>query len=324
MRSNVLFTWTWLVCVLFGLVACSKPTYRESQVSESVATIDGESITADAFKAKMARQPGRFATEEQKKSLLDEMIRSEILYAAARRAGYDRDPQVVARIRRLIADTFRQDNLEPRLTELAVSEAEIKKYYKKHQADFATPKKVRGAIIQITVPAGASEEKKRQLLQRAETARAEAVKHAQENPSFGAVAIKYSDDQATRYRGGDSGWLEAGKARSRWEKEVMDALFTLTEPGQISPIIKTASGYYLVKLMELKESAPHILEEVKDWIRHKIFNDKKNRVVNKFYAELEKKIPVMVNHKLVASIEPPAGKLSSKPMEPPTLGGSGR
>jgi len=273
----------------------------------------------DAFKVEMTRRPGLFGTEEQKQALLDDMVRSEVIYAAARKAGYDQDPEILVHFKRLIANKFIQDHLEPRLTELSVSEAEIETYYNKHQSDFVTPKKVRAAVIRITLSVTASEEKKSELLYRAEAARAEALEQAHGTPSFGAIAVKYSDDQATRYRGGDIGWIQEKKSRSRWDEEVITALFSLTKVGEISPVITTTSGHYLVKLMEVRESAPRSLAEVKGWISHKILKDKKKQVVDDFYNDLGRRVSITINEELVASIKPPADKSSSKPMAPPAL-----
>ena len=310
-----------LACAfLFFVIGCdagqSKP-----RSSESIASIDGKPITVDAFKAEMTRRPGQFGTEEQKQALLDNMVRFEVLYAAARKAGYDQDPEILVQFKRLIANKFRKDRLSPRLAELTVSDAEIESYYKRHQADFVIPKKVRAAVIQITVPARAEEEKKSELLDRAEAARAESVEQAQQTPSFGSIAVKYSDDQATRYRGGDIGWTREKKSRSRWDEEVMAALFSLTKVEEISPVITTTSGHYLVKLMEVRESAPRSLAEMKGWISHKILKDKKKQVFDDFYKDLEKRVSVTVNEELVASIKPLTDKLSGKSMEPPALPG---
>lgn len=320
-RGPIPWTWVCLAVAFFVLVIGCDAGQSKPRSSESIASIDGEPVTVDAFKAEMARRPGLFATEEQKQALLDDMVRSEVLYAAARKAGYDQDPEILVQFKRLIANKFMQDHLEPKLAELTVSEAEVEAYYNKHQADFVTPKKVRAALIRISVPAAASEEKKSELLDRVKAARAEALEHSQGTPSFGAVAVTYSDDQATRYRGGDIGWIQEKKSRSRWDDEVMAALFSLTKVGEISPVITTTSGHYLVKLMEVRESAPRSLAEVKGWISHTILNDKKKQSVDDFYKDLGKRVSVTVKEERVASIKPPADKSSSKPMAPPALPG---
>jgi len=313
------FTCVCLACAFLVLVIGCDAGQSKSRFSESIASIDGKPITVDAFKAEMARRPGQFGTEEQKQALLDDMVRSEVLYAAACKAGYDRDTEILVQFKRLIANKFRNDSLKPRLDELSVSESEIELYYNKHQSDFVIPKKVRAAVILITVPARASEEKKSELLDRVKAARAEALEQAQEIPSFGAIAIKYSDDQATRYRGGDIGWIQEKNSRSRLGEEVMTALFSLTKVGEISPVITTTSGHYLVKLIEVRESSPRSLAKVKGWISHNILKDKKKQVVDDFYKNLRRQVSVTVNEELVASIKPQADKSSSKPMEPPAL-----
>jgi hypothetical protein len=99
-----------------------------------LAVIDGEPITVDAFRAAMAR-----------------------------RAGYAQDPDIRARLKRFMVHKFRQDELEPRLARLTVTEAELEAYYGDHQADFVIPKKVRATIIRISLPALASADKRVQL-----------------------------------------------------------------------------------------------------------------------------------------------------------------
>ena len=78
-----------------------------------------------------------------------------------------------------------------------------------------------------------SDAKKAELRARME----EGLKKASETPveggrgaasiGFGAVAVEYSDDQVSRYRGGDIGWLDDGNFSYRWPKEVLAAGYAL-------------------------------------------------------------------------------------------------
>jgi parvulin-like peptidyl-prolyl isomerase len=269
----------------------------------------------------MARCHGDFASTAQKETLLEEMVSFELVYAAALRAGYDKDPTVLERLKRLMVNKFRQDNLEPRLAKITVSETEIEDYYRHHQSDFRSPGRVRAAVIQISVPPRASEEKKTQLARRAEAARAEALKLNPATRSFGSVAVTYSDHQPTRYRGGDTGWLQPDRGDARWPAEVMAALLSLEEPGKVSPVITAPAGYYLVKLMERRESAPRPLEALKDRIRHRLLVQKKAAVAREFYEELKATVPVRVNRARLEAIEYSKGGTDKEEKQPPGLPG---
>jgi len=292
----------------------------EQTTAETIAVVGTSPITVQAFEAEMARNPRRYSTPEQMDALLEKLVHFEVLYAAAAEAGYADSPEIIERLRRYMAAKYRNDVLTPRLEKVQVTDEEVEKYYKANQDAFTVDKKVRAAVIRISVPARASDEKKAQLAQRAKTARSEALKLNPATRSFGSVAVRYSDHQSTRYRGGDTGWITAGKTDSRWPIHVNKAIFALKEEGRVSPVITTVDGHYLVKLMETKESAPKPLSAVKEQIRHQLYNQKRARVEEEFYRELKKKVPVRLNQAKLEAIEPPGGP-GSKAQKPPGLPG---
>jgi len=310
-----------LVITCLCLVAATHPARSEPPSTEPLAFVDDRPITVAAFQTQMARRPARITTPEQRTALLEEMVRFELLYAAALRAGYDKDPEILASLKRLMANKYCEDVLEPRFEKVAVSDNEVEKYYRNYQADFVSPKMVRAAIIQISVPAHASEQKKAQLLKRAEAVRAEAVKLEPATASFGPVAVKYSDHQPTRYRGGDAGWLQQDKGDPRWPEEVMEAVFSLKKTGKVSPVITTSKGYYLAKLMEKRESAPRPYAAVKERIRHQLLAQRKAEVEREFYEELRDKIPVRVDRARLEGMETPKDGSDKEAKQPPGLPG---
>lgn len=321
MKLWMKWTLTGLIVCGLGFVAAFNAVRAENQPEEFLAAVDDRQITVEAFQAAMARSPKKYVDPGQKDVLLEEMVRFEVLYIAARKAGYDKDPAIIERLRRLMANKYRQDVLAPRLEKVQVTDEEVEKYYRAHQDEFTVGKKVRAAVIRISVPAGASDEKKAQLTERAETARDAALQLKPATHSFGPVAVRYSDHQPTRYRGGDTGWMTAGKNDSRWPAEVNQAIFASTEPGQVSPVITIADGHYLIKLMETKASTLQPLAAVKEQIRHQLYKRKRARVEHEFYGELKTKFPVRVDHARLEAIEPPKGGGGKERKRPPVLPG---
>jgi peptidyl-prolyl cis-trans isomerase C len=310
-----------LAITCLSLMAVTRPARSDPPATEPLAFVDNKPITVAAFQALMARRPAQMTTPEQRTALLEEMVRFELLYAAALKAGYDKDPEILASLKRLMANKYRDDLLSPRFEKIEVSDKEMEEYYKKHEADFLTPKMVRAAIIQISMPVHASNQKKTQLLKRAEAARTEALKLNPDTQSFGPVAVEYSDHQPTRYRGGDTGWLQPDKDDRRWPDKVMEAVFSLKETGNVSPVITTPTGYYLVKLMERRESAPRPYAAVKERIRHQLLTQKKAEVEREFYEQLKERVPVRVDHARLEAIEPPMVGTDKEAKQPPGLPG---
>jgi peptidyl-prolyl cis-trans isomerase D len=69
------------------------------------------------------------------------------------------------------------------------------------------------------------------------------------------VAVHFPEDQATRYAGGDLGWITDGIDRGALPGPVTAALATLTEQGQLSGVIDSPGGFHLLKFMEISPEA---------------------------------------------------------------------
>jgi peptidyl-prolyl cis-trans isomerase SurA len=72
----------------------------------------------------------------------------------------------------------------------------------------------------------------------------------QEDPdAFAQLARDYSEDPVTASKGGDLGWV----VRYQYDQQRQDAIFGLTEPGQISEPVITAEGTFIYQLIESAE-----------------------------------------------------------------------
>ncbi len=89
----------------------------------------------------------------------------------------------------------------------------------------------------------------------------------------------------------------------------------------MSPVIITHSGYYLVKLMERRESSSRPYAAVKERIRHQLLTEKKAQVESEFYEEVKEKVPVRVDRARLEAIEPPMGGTDKEAKQPPGLPG---
>ncbi len=310
---------------LAGVLALAAVTAGRAQPPPDavLATVAGTTITVADLEREMAArsagQAGAFATVEQRRELLDVLVRQRSLQAAARAAGYDRDPEVVAVAERMMVARLRQDRLDPRLARVEVTDQEVAAYYQAHQAEYAQPERVRAAMVFIAVPANASAEKRAELEQRAETALAEARALPAGTSHFGPVARAYSDDRASRYQGGVMGWLVKRPGHTyRWEPEVVEAVFALAQPGDIGPLVKTEKGIYLVRLVDREGATARPLELLADGIRNRLLRERREQLEQAFLAEVTAATPVAVNSALLATVAPPA-PAGGTATEPPPL-----
>jgi hypothetical protein len=279
---------------------------------DAVAVVGEAVITREAFEAELHRVGGG----RSKESVLEEMIRFEALLARAKAAGYDRDPAVVAGVNRMIVTRFQEDELarhdEP---QSAVREEDVRDYYQKHPDEFAVPEQARAAVIFWKVPTKATVEKKSELRERAEAVLTEAAKT--DAAGFGLLVQKHSEDQATRYRGGDTGWLRRDEPGTRREAKLIERIFALTRPGELSPVISTENGLYIARLNARTPAGVLPLDQVKDRIQYALAQQKRRQSEEQFFDKVKAGLRIEVNRHVLQSIESPIRAVEKKPPSMP-------
>jgi parvulin-like peptidyl-prolyl isomerase len=287
-----------------------------------LARVEEQNIRLADYEAELARRArgrsGSFARADEREALLQQMVNFESVYQRAKEAGFDQKPEIARQIKTFIVDRFIEEQLEGKPESPAVSDAEIADYYRAHASRFALPEKVRFAVIQMGFPSKATEEKKAEALRNAESVLAEARALSGSNGGFGTLAQRYSEDQATRYLGGDAGWLARGE-KGRWDDAVVDAAFALKSAGEISPVIQTSTGLYLVKLIEKKSAGYRPPEEVAEAIRYQLALEKRHRQQEEFHEAMTAGLKIEINRALLETISVPP---SPPHTAPPALPGS--
>jgi len=154
---------------------------------------------------------------------------------------------------------------------LSVSDAELKDYYKKHQAELQLP-------AQIHV---------RRLATKTEAQAKKALAKINGGEEFAAVAKTDSIDVASKNNGGDVGMLP----RTSIPAEALKAIDKL-DIGQVSDVLKTPSGYEIYKLEEKQEAKPKTFEEVKAQLKEQLASGKKQARFQAFLETLKKKAKI--------------------------------
>ncbi len=307
-----------------GAVLGAEPANAPGGLPEgTIAVVGAETISVEQFRAEMERRahglPGQFVTPEQRRALLDEMIEHRALVAAARAEGFDRRLDVVAAFEKILVARYRQDRLEPELDSATVDDWEVESFYEQHKYDYAVPERYRAAIIRIGLPKTATEDDWKAAERRAELALDEARELDPGTTHFGPVAVRYSEDRASRYRGGVIGWLTRDLAhRSSWPPEVVEAIFALEQPGQIAPMLRAEDGLYLIRLVDREEQRTRSLTALEDGFRNQILRAKRRELHDGFIESLLSGIGLRVNEPLLDSIEPPESSATTE-NRPPAL-----
>jgi parvulin-like peptidyl-prolyl isomerase len=122
--------------------------------------------------------------------------------------------------------------------------------------------------------------------------------------------MNYSEDQAGRYRGGDVGWFDQGLKDYRLPVEVVSAAFDLKNSGDISEVIKTAKGFYLVSRTDTRPVSTVPLETVRAPIERKLLAEKRQAGQAAFDQDLRRLMPVQTFPQVLAAAPYPAATLA--------------
>ena len=95
------------------------------------------------------------------------------------------------------------------------------------------------------------------------------LKQAKHGANFEDLAKKYSEDDATKPKGGDLGWI----VDQQTVPEFQQAAFSVPK-GQISDLVKTQYGFHIIKVIDRESAHTRTFEEVKDSILQPVLDQK--------------------------------------------------
>ena len=298
--------------VALCLAGCRQGEEARMIGTNAVAMVEGQIITREAFERELMRRAPvlaiRNAEAAEKAALLEEMIRFEVLHQKALAAGYDKDPEIQADVKRMVVAKFQERHFA-KAQHPQVSQEEIADYYREHPGQFGTPERIRVALIEFKVSRTATPEKRAEVAQKAAAVLADAKSSPAADGTFGALAQEHSEDQASRYRGGDIGWARAGDTNTGWDKALVAAISELEKPGDFGPVISTPSSFYLVRLVERQAASVRPLEAVKDGVAYLAAREKERKTREEIYGGLVKGLRIHTNQALLQSIRLPATTL---------------
>ncbi len=255
--------------ILLGLSAVALPQTG----TRVIASTKTWSITEQQFEAILNALPDQakelFATPENKRKFLDDLVQMWVLADEARTKGFDQAAARKAVIsfysNNIVASDYKDflaDNSHP-------SDAEIAAYYKANEGNYAELN-----LSHIMILNGDSPQVKERQMEGALPS-AEAKKKLEDirtriqgGADFAALAKEFSQDKSSAEKGGDIGPIGQGVLVPAMDK----AAFAL-KPGETSAIVESPVAFHILKVTDR-----HLqdLAEVKTEIREKMTASKLN------------------------------------------------
>jgi peptidyl-prolyl cis-trans isomerase C len=306
--------------VVFATSLWAKTEKKE----EVAALVNGEPIAASAVQGEIkgilarAQEQGRKPTDAEmaslRESVLEKMIKLEILSQESKKAGVsvsntDIDNELKGYKKGFADDkAFAKALGEAGITEASlrkqvgknltiqkfidtkfkgkaqVTEQEAKDFYNNNQDKFAQPEMAHARHILITAketePKADKDRKRAKLV--------EIKKKLKDGGDFAELAKQFSDCPS-KERGGDLGFFPKGQMVKPFEQAVFKMM-----PGDVSDIVETEFGYHLIKLEEKKPAKTVSFDEAKPKITAYLTQEKITANIEAFIAEAKGKATIKI------------------------------
>ncbi len=248
-----------------------------------LARINGTVITLEEFEGKY-KENLRFFTYKSptKKNILDDLIRRELGVQEAKKAGVDKDSDVIERINTVLYHSLLDKKLASKFETIQISDKEVEQYYKSNP-------EVRTSHIfaQVRFDANAAQEKAAlDKIKKIQGLLADAIKKGK---TFAEVAHEYSEGVAAA-TGGDIDY----QTKDRLDPAYYAAA-TKLKIGATSDIVRTQFGYHIIKLTSVRE----FKDIDKGHYKRIIFDERRAKIYDAFMDDLRKKSKVSVNYNLL-------------------------
>jgi parvulin-like peptidyl-prolyl isomerase len=146
-----------------------------------------------------------------------------------------------------------------------MTDAEALQLYTENPAEFQQEHERRVSRILINASPDVSPAVKKAARATAE----DLLKRIKAGEAFATLAATFSEDPATKPRGGDRGWSPRGFVTAEGNDPFGEAAFGMKNVGDVSEVVETLDGYEIIKLTGIRPARQKSFDEVKVQILEK-------------------------------------------------------
>lgn len=240
-------------------------------------------------------------TDKELKELIDKIGSKEKFNELLKQNGISSD-----QFKEELVDMVKMKKLVNTLSNIKVSDADAKKFYRENIQKFKYPDKVRASHILILAspeeiknkitadPANKGLSKseiqakiKSELAVRLEKANKILAEVKKDPSSFAKVAKETSDDKASAEKGGDLGFFSKQEMVQPFSKVAFSQ-----KPNTISGIVESPYGYHIILVKDRMKAGQEPFEKVKDQIVMYLQNEAQMKVLENLIESLKKQAKI--------------------------------
>ncbi len=311
------------------LTLCAGPLWanKAQLLDQVIAVVNDEAITQseldgllrpiyEDYKQRFSGENLFKELNEARTKLLNQLIEDRLVYQAAKAKGIQPDAQKIDQMVETFQKRFptpeamekvlnaqgvtlhglrerfeKQDmvrNLHEKeiRSKIIVSPSEAEKYYDSHPDEFTEKDRMRLRTLTIKKndearEKGLKDEAAWQKIQDLDLK----IKGGKD---FGDIARENSQD-VNAHNGGLGDWIERGSMI-----EAIDRVIFKLKLGETSSIVETAMGYHLFRAKEIKTGSKRTLEQTREEIYSKLYNQKSEKRFNEWMNDLKRNAYISV------------------------------
>lgn len=230
--------------LMMSVAASAMAQTKAPAAGAALAKVNGVAVPAALADLLVREQVAQGApdNEELRNRVREHLVRREVLLQAARKAGTDKVPEVRQRIAYSSGELLANAYLERWVEKNPVTEAAARVEYER-----------------VVAQGGPNEYASRHILVDSEEVARDIIAKLQGGTPF-AELVSVSNDPGSKERGGELGWSRPGSFVPEF-----DAALQKLEKGQFTTEpVKTAYGFHVIQLDDVRRAEAPKFEEVKD------------------------------------------------------------
>jgi peptidyl-prolyl cis-trans isomerase C len=291
-----------VLAVMLALAAGLVSGCGKKQGDVVVARVGRVNITEAQLKQRLSELPEfaqrQFTGPKGTSDFLNNLVEEEVLYQAAKQAGYEKDPEILSMLdavkRRSMIQAYYRDEIEGKLE---IPEDAIVAYYNENEEAFRQRARIKFRHI-MTATQDAAKAARRRVLA---------------GESFDSVAREVSIDEGTKGAGGLMASVYLGDALPDlgMDPSFIERLFGW-KVGETTEPLRSSKGWHVIRVEEKQEAGRKPLDEVRDQIVKSMKPAKARERYASVLEALKAKYKATVNEDVFTANEPTEEELFTR------------
>ena len=166
---------------------------------------------------------------------------------------------------------FEKDKLKD---SIKIGDKDLLNFYNENKYKYVVPEKRNVSQIFLSNKKSSKDENKAKIIEISEKLTS--------NLNFSDLAEEYSNDELSKDKGGNIGWITSKDLSG----ELSNSIFSIANIGDVSKILETEQGFYIFKLIDIKDSKIKKFDDIKNNLRKDYKNIQISRKYEVLYEDL--------------------------------------